>query len=55
MVIELTARGQVESATAGLEADGWQPAAEHGVLLFALTLVTLPAAIGLLALLGVIR
>lgn len=54
-MIELAMRGRAEPAAAGWEAHGWQPVAELGVLLFALTLVTLPAAIGLLALLGVLR
>ena len=54
-MIELAERGRAEPAMAGWEADGWQPVAHVGVLLLAFTLVTLPPAIALLALLGVIR
>ena len=54
-MIELAARVQAEPAMAGLEVDGWRPVAQLSVLAFAVALVTLPAAIGLLALLGVIR
>ena len=54
-MIELAAGGLAECDSADLEAGGRGTAARLGVLALAFGLVTLPAAVGLLALLGVLR
>jgi hypothetical protein len=54
-LIELLAGGRAATKAAGFEAVGMRPAARFAVLVVAFGLMTLPAAIGLLALVGVIR